>query len=136
MPLRCAIDPVKLTMPAGSVFLLQAAVQPSETWLNWLKGDGRRMVLVYTPSGLGGAVAPELIHLTSPRRSGAAGWIEEGSNDRVTWMQMSYSYLESADPTKPPGVIPQLAPPKSEGDPDHNKVYEIGVGYAAVKPVK
>ena len=103
------------------MFLLQA-VQLVKTWLNWLKGDGRRMVLVYTPSGLGGAVAPELIHLTSPRRSGAAGWIEEGSNDRVTWMQMSYSYLESADPTKPPGVIPQLAPPKSEGDPDHNKV--------------
>ena len=100
-------------------------------WLTWLRGEGRRMVLVYTPSGLGGQVAPELIRLTKPRRTGTTGWIEEGETNKVSWMQMSYSYLQTADPGKLPRVIPEFAPPKSEGDPDHNKVYELGVGYAA-----
>lgn len=101
------------------------------TWLAWLKGNGRRMVLVYTPSGLGGAVAPELIRLTEPRRSGKSGWIEEGFNGKVSWLQVSYSYLQAQDPSKPDGVLPKFAPAKSDGDPTHNKVYEFGVGYAA-----
>jgi hypothetical protein len=92
------------------------------------------MVLVYTPSGLGGAVAPELIRVTKPRRSGKSGWIEEGFNGKVSWLQVSYSYLQVQDPSKPDGILPKFGPPKSDGDPTHNKVYEFGVGYAARVP--
>lgn len=105
------------------------------TWLGWLKGnEKRRIVCVYTPSELGEQVASELIRLNKPRMSGKAGWIEEGFNNKVSWLRVSYSYLQVADLSKPEGVLPKFGPPKSDGDPTHNKVYEFGVGYAARFP--
>jgi hypothetical protein len=114
-------------------------------WLAWLRGGNqRRFVGFYTPSGLGDAVATELIRLTSPRRSGKAGWIEEGFDGRVSWLRVSYSYLRVPDPLAPqlndpnsanlPNVRPAFGTDGEDPNATHNKAYEFAVGYAARVP--
>ncbi len=113
-----------------------------KAWLTWLKGgDQRRFVGFYTPSGLGDAVAPELIRLAAPAKRGKAGWIQEGFSGRVSWLQVSYTYLRVPDPGAPEPDNPKSANLKDvrpafgkDGeDPNatHNKAYEFAVAYAA-----
>ena len=91
------------------------------------------MVMVYTPSGLGGLVAPELVS-SSTTRSGRAGRIEEGSNKRVRWLHMAYTYLRADPAQNPENVRPAFGLPSDDAEKSHNKVYEFGVGYAAARP--
>jgi hypothetical protein len=119
--------------------------QAVTNWLTWLRGGShRRFVGFYTPSGLGDPVAPELIRLTTSRKSGKAGWIEEAFNGRVSWLRVSYSYLRVPDPLAPEVNDPRSANLKNvrpafgrDGehvDATHNKAYEFAVAYAARVP--
>ncbi len=100
------------------------------TWVNWLRREGRRMVMVYSPSGLAGAVAPDLVSSVKSK-DGADGRISEGSGPRVRWLHMSYAYLRALPTANPPGVVPVFGGLGDNAEQSHNKIYEIGVGYAA-----
>jgi hypothetical protein len=114
----------------GKAFSPQPDSSTAVAWLKWVKAHAdRRLVAVYTPSGLDTSVAPGLVTKVT-RRNGTAGWIEEGSDAKVSWLRMSSSYLQASDPAKE-GGLPRLAP---VGGDSHNKVYELGVGYAARIP--
>jgi hypothetical protein len=104
------------------------------TWTTWLKGYGRRLVCVYTPSGLGPQTQPGLLTLTKPRLKGKTGWIEEGFTQNVSWMRCAYEYVRKDDPTTPTGVLPGFDRQGVSALASHNKIYEFGVGYAARLP--
>jgi hypothetical protein len=80
-------------------------------------------------------VAPELI-AGAVARSGKMGRIEEGSNSRVRWLHMAYTYLRADPAQNPEGVRPAFGPPSDDAEKSHNKVYEFGVGYAAARPAR
>ncbi|WP_248960400.1 hypothetical protein [Sphaerisporangium perillae] len=107
----------------------------AQTWAAWLRRGGRRMVMVYTPSGLGGLVAPELVSRPAAR-SGKAGRIEEAADGRVRWLHMAYTYLRADPAQNPKGIRPEFGPPSDDAERSHNKVYEFGVGYAAARPAR
>ncbi|MZQ80928.1 hypothetical protein GQF01_02080 [Paenibacillus sp. 5J-6] len=111
----------------------------TKTWDNWRKETGttmiRRLEFVYAEAGLSLQDLPGVIdkrRISAPR-SGKSGWIEEGNDDQVSWLRMSNTYLQSASPEK--SNIPQFvdAKDKEAGKKAHNKIYEIGIGYAAAR---
>lgn len=107
----------------------------ARTWAAWLRREGRRMAMVYTPSGLGGRVDPGLVP-TAAARTGRAGRIEEGATARVRWLHTAYTYLRADPAQNPADVRPAFGPPSDDAERSHNKVYELGVGYAAARPVR
>jgi hypothetical protein len=117
----------------GGIGVPDPAGPAARTWAAWLRPEGRHLVMVYTPSGLGGPVAPELVPKTAAR-SGKTGRIEEGRGKQVRWLHLAYSYLRADPAQNPPGVRPAFGPPSDDAERSHNKVYELGVGYAAARP--
>ena len=94
----------------------------------WLKAAStRRVVAVYTPSGLDPAAAPGIVGAVT-RKSGSGGWIEEGFEQNVAWLRVSDNYLRVPGTASIPGIVPQFGSASSDS---HNKIYEFGVGYAA-----
>jgi len=117
---------------------------PIQIWKNWVsKGKNRRIVGVYTPSGLDGNEKPGLINLSKNARvSGKTGWIEEDNNDILYWLRFSYSYLQaflleeelhiSASTIFPIFDNKDLIrKPEIMADDIHGKLYEFGIAYAA-----
>ncbi|GAB2468073.1 hypothetical protein [Xylanimonas ulmi] len=115
----------------GGIGVPSAGSPAARTWKTWLGRRGRRAVLVYTPSGLGGPIAPELISGITAPPAGKAGNIEEGASQNVRWLRMSYTYLR-ADPSQNPADLrPAFGGLSDTAEQSHNKIYEFGVGYAA-----
>jgi hypothetical protein len=95
----------------------------------WAASGTRRLVAVYTsPSGIATDAIGGLVDAAT-RKSGPAGWIEEGRNrdGSITWLRMLNTYLTASTGTKADGNWPTFGDPANT----HDFVYNIGVGYAA-----
>ncbi|MEI5888697.1 hypothetical protein WBS53_30180 [Bacillus albus] len=117
---------------------------PIQIWRNWLsKGKNRRIVGVYTPSGLDGNENPGLINLSKAARvTGKTGWIEEDNNDVLYWLRFSYTYLqaflleEELHPSEST-IFPIFdnkeltRNPEIMADDIHGKLFDFGIAYAA-----
>jgi hypothetical protein len=117
----------------GGIGIPDVGKPAAQVWSGWLRREGRRMALVYTPSGSSGAVAPELVVRTKGATTGASGAIAEAANQRVRWLHMSYTYLRADSSQNPPSVRPSFGALTDNAEQSHNKVYEFGVGYAAAR---
>jgi hypothetical protein len=116
----------------GGIGIPSAGSPAAQTWKTWLSGrQGRKAVLVYTPSGLGGPIAPELMPSVTAPPAGTAGSIEEGATASVRWLRMSYTYLRADPSQNPADVRPAFGSPSDTAEQSHNKIYELGAGYAA-----
>ena len=114
---------------AGGGFSPSVGSDSARAWLSWQaeQPKQRTVTAVYTEVGLPESKRNGLVP-AAPRRTSRAGWwVEEGRDGLVAWVRFSNSALTApVDAKEVAAFKPSLGP----GD-VHNRVYSVGVGYAA-----